>query len=224
MTGRVAQRESTPFTREGSQVRSLSRPPPKLLNIKAVHRAYIPRLGGLPFRGSRGEAEAVISLRAGRTFLNCGAQLAAAGAAQASQPALFATLHDDRRPPAERTASGVYLQRIVFRKKSRFQLMAKPFRSVLANCSCPVPPVGIGTIAFPATLHSPPFGGTLIYIKPSIPKGLKQLPADIFSYRVRHPEFPHEPTREQWFTEGQFESYRELGYLIGLMAFQDTPD
>ena len=38
------------------------------------------------------------------------AQLAAAGAAQASQLALFATLHDDRPPPAERTASGRYLQ------------------------------------------------------------------------------------------------------------------
>jgi hypothetical protein len=37
-------------------------------------------------------------------------QLVAAGAAQASQQALFATLHDDRRPPAERTASGRYLQ------------------------------------------------------------------------------------------------------------------
>jgi hypothetical protein len=36
------------------------------------------------------------------------AQLAAAGAAQASQMALFATLHDDRRPRAERTASGRY--------------------------------------------------------------------------------------------------------------------
>jgi hypothetical protein len=34
------------------------------------------------------------------------AQLAA-GAAQASQLALFASLHDDRRPPAERTASGL---------------------------------------------------------------------------------------------------------------------
>jgi hypothetical protein len=33
---------------------------------------------------------------------------AAAGAAEASQLALFATLHDDRRPPAERTASGRY--------------------------------------------------------------------------------------------------------------------
>jgi hypothetical protein len=42
------------------------------------------------------------------------AQLAAAGAAQASQLALFATLHDDRRPPAERTASGRYLQPCLF--------------------------------------------------------------------------------------------------------------
>ena len=45
------------------------------------------------------------------------AQLAAAGAAQASQLALFATLHDDRRPPAERTASGRYLQPGLFENK-----------------------------------------------------------------------------------------------------------
>jgi hypothetical protein len=38
------------------------------------------------------------------------AQLAAAAAAEASQLALFASLHDDRRPPAERTASGRYLE------------------------------------------------------------------------------------------------------------------
>jgi hypothetical protein len=45
------------------------------------------------------------------------AQLAAAGAAEASQLALFATLHDDRRPPAERTASGRYLQPGLFENK-----------------------------------------------------------------------------------------------------------
>jgi hypothetical protein len=38
------------------------------------------------------------------------AQLAAAGAAEASQLALFATLHDDCRPPADRTASRRYLE------------------------------------------------------------------------------------------------------------------
>lgn len=37
------------------------------------------------------------------------AQLAARRS-RTSQMALFATLHDDRRPPAERTASGRYLQ------------------------------------------------------------------------------------------------------------------
>jgi hypothetical protein len=42
------------------------------------------------------------------------AQLSAAGAAEASQLALFATLHDDRRPPAERTASGRYMQPCLF--------------------------------------------------------------------------------------------------------------
>lgn len=42
------------------------------------------------------------------------AQLAAAAAAQGSQLALFAALHDDRRPSAERTASGRYLEPSVF--------------------------------------------------------------------------------------------------------------
>ena len=46
------------------------------------------------------------------------AQLAAAGAAEASQLALFATLHDDRRPPAERTASGRYLQPCLFENQA----------------------------------------------------------------------------------------------------------
>jgi hypothetical protein len=45
-------------------------------------------------------------------------QLAAAGAAQANQLALFATLHDDRRPPAERTASGRYLQACLFENQA----------------------------------------------------------------------------------------------------------
>jgi hypothetical protein len=43
----------------------------------------------------------------GKLYRN--AQLAAAGACRTSQLALFAALHDDRRPPAERTASGRYL-------------------------------------------------------------------------------------------------------------------
>jgi hypothetical protein len=40
-SGRVAQRESTPFTREGSQVQSLSRPPEKSRDFNAVY--VVPR-------------------------------------------------------------------------------------------------------------------------------------------------------------------------------------
>jgi hypothetical protein len=51
------------------------------------------------------------------------AQLAAAGAAEASQLALFATLHDDRRPPAERSPAS----NVGFRSPIRAQ------RSSLSN-------------------------------------------------------------------------------------------
>jgi hypothetical protein len=47
------------------------------------------------------------------------AQLAAAEAAQGSQLALFAALHDDRRPPTERTAAGRYPELGLFANLSR---------------------------------------------------------------------------------------------------------
>ena len=31
------------------------------------------------------------------------------------------------------------------------------------------------------------------------------------AYGATHPQFPHESTLDQWFTESQFESYRHLG-------------
>jgi hypothetical protein len=54
------------------------------------------------------------------------AQLAAADAAEASQLALFATLHDDRRPPAERTASGRYLQPGLFEHQAAQTRESRP--------------------------------------------------------------------------------------------------
>lgn len=81
----------------------------------------------------------------------------------------------------------------------------------------------IGTINYPEQQGFAAFNGELIYIKPSIPIAISQLPADILSYRERHPEFPHEPTHNQWFSETQFESYRKLGYIIGLDAIQTLP-
>jgi hypothetical protein len=50
--------------------------------------------------------------------------------------------------------------------------------------------------------------GHLLYIKPTI-RGDES--ADILSYEKQHPDFPHETTADQWFSESQFESYRALG-------------
>ncbi len=58
--------------------------------------------------------------------------------------------------------------------------------------------------------------GHLLYFKPSYfttqPKGwTTELSADILAYANLHPDFPHESTGDQWFSESQFESYRRLG-------------
>jgi hypothetical protein len=53
--------------------------------------------------------------------------------------------------------------------------------------------------------------GTLIYIKPSICEQLRPTPFDVANYARFSRDFPHETTADQWFTETQFESYRELG-------------
>lgn len=50
--------------------------------------------------------------------------------------------------------------------------------------------------------------GYLIYIKPVL---TGDEPADVANYAAAHPEFPHETTSDQWFSESQLESYRMLG-------------
>ncbi len=50
--------------------------------------------------------------------------------------------------------------------------------------------------------------GLLLYVKPTI-RGDE--PADVLNYESSHPDFPHQTTADQWFSESQFESYRALG-------------
>jgi len=38
------------------------------------------------------------------------------------------------------------------------------------------------------------------------------VPMDVRAYRNAHDSFPHQPTIDQFFSESQFESYRELGF------------
>src|SRR5262245_36461448 len=54
--------------------------------------------------------------------------------------------------------------------------------------------------------------GYLLYVKPSM---TGNEPTDVLQYRATHPDFPHQPTSDQWFDESQFESYRRLGLHIG---------
>ena len=73
--------------------------------------------------------------------------------------------------------------------------------------------------------ESSPMGGEtgyLLYIKPSM-NGNE--PTDVAQYQAAHPEFPHQPTSDQWFDESQFESYRRLGRHIGqtVLDCQERP-
>ncbi|HZJ17155.1 MAG TPA: patatin-like phospholipase family protein [Chthoniobacteraceae bacterium] len=66
----------------------------------------------------------------------------------------------------------------------------------------------LGTIRY-SVIDGPGTDGQLLYIKPVI--GGEE-PTDIAHYASAHPDFPHEPTTDQWFSESQFESYRALGF------------
>ncbi len=53
--------------------------------------------------------------------------------------------------------------------------------------------------------------GYILYVKPGY-HGVES--ADIRAYAVANPDFPHEGTEDQFFSESQFESYRKLGFEI----------
>jgi Patatin-like phospholipase len=65
----------------------------------------------------------------------------------------------------------------------------------------------IGTIRYNCVDRDAP-DGVLIYIKPALTAAD---PADVLAYARTSAVFPHETTADQWFTESQFESYRQLG-------------
>jgi len=67
----------------------------------------------------------------------------------------------------------------------------------------------IGTIRYDLVDHEK--DGILVYLKTSL-TGDEQ--ADVLTYNREHPEFPHQTTGDQWFTESQFESYRRLGQHV----------
>lgn len=56
----------------------------------------------------------------------------------------------------------------------------------------------------------------IILLKPRL---LDSMSVDLREYNRTHPEFPQEPTADQFFDEAQWESYRGLGYCIGRRIF-----
>ncbi len=65
----------------------------------------------------------------------------------------------------------------------------------------------VGTIRYSCADRGAP-DGTLVYLKPALPE---PAPADVLAYSQLSRNFPHETTADQWFSESQFESNRELG-------------
>ncbi len=72
----------------------------------------------------------------------------------------------------------------------------------------------VGRIRYSAVDHSADAAhtdGVLIYIKPAL---YGREPSDVQQYSRMSDTFPHESTADQFFSESQFESYRELGEFI----------
>jgi hypothetical protein len=65
-----------------------------------------------------------------------------------------------------------------------------------------------------AATHS----GVLLYVRAGMTGDESP---DVLSYRAAHPQFPHEPTSDQFFHEAQWESYRSLGEHSGNALFPD---
>jgi len=53
--------------------------------------------------------------------------------------------------------------------------------------------------------------GTFVYLKSSL---TGDETTDILNYHREHPDFPHQSTGDQWFSESQFEAYRRLGQHV----------
>lgn len=71
----------------------------------------------------------------------------------------------------------------------------------------------VGTIRYPQDKDNDT--GYLLYLKSSL---TGDEPSDVIGYHTNHPEFPHQSTADQWFTESQFEAYRNLGLHVAETA------
>jgi Patatin-like phospholipase len=82
--------------------------------------------------------------------------------------------------------------------KQRYQLAERGF--------------AIGTITYPplpSASDPQSTEGHIFYLNTIL---TEDLPADLYSYKAEHPDYPDEPTSDQFFDEQQFDAYCTLGY------------
>lgn len=75
----------------------------------------------------------------------------------------------------------------------------------------------VGIIRYPKTPDAPAETGIFVYVKSAV---TGDEPRDVLQYRQDNPEFPHQSTGDQFFSESQFESYRRLGIHAAEALFQ----
>ena len=75
-------------------------------------------------------------------------------------------------------------------------------------------PVITGSFTYPEASGLPPEGrtGRLFVARALL---TPEMPYELLSYAAKHPEFPHDSTSDQWFEDGQFNGYTELGRQLG---------
>lgn len=79
-----------------------------------------------------------------------------------------------------------------------------------------------GKVHFPPLADgTPAFSGELWLVKPGLSAAICATAPDLRNYALANPEFPQQSTADQWFDEAQFESYRKLGYLVGMSVFEN---
>jgi len=72
-------------------------------------------------------------------------------------------------------------------------------------------------IRYPARDGLPAFEGTMLYVKNAV---TGKEPLDLTHHRLENPDFPHDPTADQFYDAERFESYRQLGEVAGTEVAQ----
>jgi hypothetical protein len=75
-------------------------------------------------------------------------------------------------------------------------------------------PVIVGTIHYPAASGLPEGSRTgVLYLARALL--WPEMPYSLLSYAAQNPVFPHDATSDQWFNDGQFTAYTQLGRELG---------